>query len=214
MDAITRERIFEPFFTTKPLGKGTGLGLAVVYGTVVDHAGAIAVDSQPGKGSTFHIYLPLCTSLPPLGTSPVGDTEPVPGTGQLLLVDDETLLRILLRDQLELIGYRVTDCADGNEALRRVSQAPEAVDGVILDVSMPGLSGLETHRALRQVRPDLPVLLISGSESHPDVPILLQEGARGLVTKPVNLGVLSRELVALLGHPAATVCPSDGNIRS
>ncbi|MDX9978844.1 MAG: PAS domain-containing protein [Lentisphaeria bacterium] len=205
MDAITRERIFEPFFTTKPLGKGTGLGLAVVYGTVIDHAGAIAVDSEPGKGSTFHIFLPLCANPLARAAIPVASAEPVPGSGQLLLVDDETLLRILLRDQLEQIGYQVADCADGREALERFSLEPGLVDGVILDVSMPGMSGLETHRALRQIRPTLPILLISGSGNHPDVPILLQEGAFGLVTKPVDLALLSQKLAALLGHAAATL---------
>lgn len=203
MDLITRERIFEPFFTTKPLGKGTGLGLAVVYGTVIDHAGAIAVDSEPGKGSTFHIFLPLCANPLARAALPVASAEPVCGSGRLLLVDDETLLRILLRDQLEQIGYHVADCADGREALERFAREPDAVDGVILDVSMPGMSGLETHRALRQIRPTLPVLLISGSGNHPDVPILMQEGAYGLVTKPVDLALLSQKLAALLGHAAA-----------
>ncbi len=202
MDAVTRERIFEPFFTTKPVGKGTGLGLAVVYGTMTDHGGAITVDSERGKGTTFHLFLPLCDLPSPQDATPATTCEVVPGTGHLLLVDDEMLLRVLLRDQLEEIGYKVTECAGGREAIRVLSESPGAVDGLILDVAMPDLSGLETYRALRQIRQNLPTLVITGFANHPDVPLLMEEGANDLVPKPADLGVLSQRLALLLQRPA------------
>jgi len=197
MDAKTRERIFEPFFTTKPMGKGTGLGLAAVYGTVNDHTGAIEVESRPGHGTTFNIFLPVCTA--PAKATALPPPEPIRGTGHLLLVDDETLLRILLRDMLRDLGYRVTDCETGRDAVRVLTQSPDTVDVAILDVAMPGMGGLDTYRALRQIRPDLPALAISGFGNHPDVHTMLREGASGLIPKPVDMSQLSRKLAELLG---------------
>ena len=197
MDPKIRERIFEPFFTTKPSGKGTGLGLAAVYGTVIDHSGAIKVETQPGYGTTFRIFLPTCASpTAPAPAVPLG--KPVCGRGHLLLVDDETLLRILLREMLQGLGYQVTDCETGEEAVRLFEQSPMSVDAAVLDVAMAGMGGLDTYRALCRVRPGLPALAISGFSSHPDVPAMLREGVRELIPKPVDMVLLSHKLAELI----------------
>jgi CheY-like chemotaxis protein len=204
MKPEVREHIFEPFFTTKPVGKGTGLGLASVYGTVADHAGAISVTSAPGEGTTFHIFLPVCDAPPTRRQPETPETPVVRGTGQhLLLVDDETLLRYLLRRELEELGYTVTDCAGGREAIRVLSQGSADIDAVLLDVTMPTMSGLQTHRALQGIRPGLPTVAITGFTNHRDLPELRDRGVRHVIPKPVDLGLLSQSLAELLGLPPA-----------
>jgi PAS domain S-box-containing protein len=202
MDAETKEHIFEPFFTTKPMGKGTGLGLASVYGTVCDHAGAIGVESQPGRGTTFNIFIPACEAPASVAPEPPQPEQPLPrGKGQhLLLVDDETLLRFLLRGKCEEMGYRVTDCEGGAEAIRVLTSGAD-IDAVVLDVTMPGMSGLETHRALQRLQPGLPTVAITGFTNHRDLPSLQEEGVRHVVAKPVDVRLLSHTLARLLDIP-------------
>ncbi|MBW8893877.1 MAG: response regulator, partial [Burkholderiales bacterium] len=163
MDAATRERIFEPFFTTKPTGQGTGLGLSVVHGIVVAHLGSIAVDSVPGQGSTFHLYLPAVAA--PL-TAP--DAEHLPdapsaGHGEhvIYLDDDETVMLVVVR-LLERAGYRCSGFLDVAAALATVSDSPDAVDLFVTDYNMPSRSGLDVAREIASIRPDLPVVISSG----------------------------------------------------
>ncbi len=169
MDAATRERIFEPFFTTKAVNEGTGLGLSVVHGIVRAHGGAIEVDSQPGQGATFTIYLPVAgaeagTPAPDEGESaPAASTTPETTGGQhILYLDDDESLVFLVTRLLERRGYRISSYTRQREALAALRAEPAAFDLVVTDYNMPGLSGLDVAREVRAIRADLPVAIASG----------------------------------------------------
>jgi len=161
MDAMTQARIFEPFFTTKARGRGTGLGLATVYGIVRQSGGHVAVESAPGAGTTFRIYLPrveeaLTAAAPP---------QPPPataGSGTILLVEDERLVRVLARKVLEQAGYRVLVAEGGAQALELARGHNGVIDLLVTDVVMPEMSGREVMRRLLQERPAVRVLYMSG----------------------------------------------------
>jgi CheY-like chemotaxis protein len=161
MDVDTRARIFEPFFTTKERGKGTGLGLAIVYGIVRQSAGAIEVDTAPGAGATFNIYLPVCegcaAEVQPL---PVGRPKP-PNGKRVLVVEDEEMVRRYAARVLAMEGYTVVEASDGVEALDRW-QSEGGLDVVLTDVVMPRMGGRILAERLRAMRPDLPVVFMSG----------------------------------------------------
>jgi len=162
MDAATLERIFEPFFTTKGPDRGTGLGLAVVHGIVTSHDGFISVRSRPGAGSTFQVY------LPPAGRPSAARTpevvQAVHGAGEhVLFIDDEPMLNRSASRCLERSGYRVSTYSDPRRAIEELRGRPGDFALVITDMNMPNLSGLEVARAVRELRPDLPILLLSGN---------------------------------------------------
>jgi len=160
IDAPTRERLFEPFFSTKPVGEGTGLGLAVVHGIVHAHQGAIAVQSEPGKGTTFHIYIP---ALPASGEPTERGLDPTPGRGRhVLFLDDNPELVHAMERTLPRQGYRVSGYTAAEEALAAVRAAPQDYDLVVTDYRLPRVSGLEVAREIAGVRSDLPVVVISG----------------------------------------------------
>ncbi|MBL0124384.1 MAG: PAS domain S-box protein [Betaproteobacteria bacterium] len=166
MDAATLARIFEPFFTTRQVDEGTGLGLSVVHGIVQTHEGAIVVDSQPGKGSIFTVYLPAAeaaASARQPGQS-VAESAPVraPGGQHILYVDDDESLVFLVQRLLERRGFRVSGHTDQREALAAIRADPAAFDLVVTDYNMPGMSGLDVARAVRAIRADLPVAIASG----------------------------------------------------
>ncbi len=163
MDRETAARIFEPFFTTKPVDKGTGLGLAVVHGIVQDHGASIEVQSVPGEGSTFCVYFPATQESGP--TVPVRAPDAVPAHGEgkhVLFVDDDESIVFLMTRLLERLGYRVSGFTDAREALAAARANPEQFDLAVTDFNMPGMSGLEVARALREIRPGLPVAVASG----------------------------------------------------
>ncbi|HEY2926278.1 hybrid sensor histidine kinase/response regulator [Piscinibacter sp.] len=163
MDAGTRERIFEPFFTTKPVGQGTGLGLSVVHGIVTAHHGAIAVDSEPGQGSTFHLYFPVVEQEAVAPPAEPAVASPPRGQGQhVLYVDDDETLIVLVERILERAGYRVSGYQDAQEAVVAVREHPAGFDLVVTDFNMPKLSGLDVARQLARIRPELPVVISSG----------------------------------------------------
>lgn len=166
MDAAVRERIFEPFFTTKAVNEGTGLGLSVVHGIVHDHEGSIEVESAPGRGATFTILLPAaCAEAGPARDAPPSGAA-VPGAAgrgrQILYIDDDQALVSLFKRLLERRGYRVSAYTDQHEALAALRADPAAFDLVVTDYNMPGLSGLDVARAVRAIRPGLPVAVASG----------------------------------------------------
>ncbi len=167
MDAGTKKRIFEPFFTTKPVGEGTGLGLSVVHGIVQGHEGAITVDSEPGKGTTFTVYLPVAEAE--ASTQPVNPgTEASPpalvldGGPRILYLDDDESVVFLVERLLKQRGYRVAAHTRQKDALQALRADPAAVDLVLTDYNMPGMSGLDVAREARAIRPDLPVAVTSG----------------------------------------------------
>ncbi|MEJ2039431.1 MAG: PAS domain S-box protein, partial [Desulfosarcinaceae bacterium] len=160
MDEQTLQRIYDPFFTTKQRERGTGLGLASAYGIIKNHDGAISCESRPGKGTTFHIYLPRTEKVPAEETS--FDEKIQVGSETILLVDDEQMVLEVGRDLLEHLGYEVI-CADsGQKALDIFRRDPGAVDLVLLDMVMPEMGGKEIFQAMRKIRFDIPVLLCSG----------------------------------------------------
>jgi len=185
MDEATRARIFDPFFTTKPVGKGTGLGLAVVYGIVQAHEARIEAQSAPGAGTTFRIYFPA-TDLPPQDVAaPAADTAPVEGLGKhILYVDDEDAIIFLMKRLLERQGYRVSGYTDPREALAAARADPAQFDLVVTDYNMPGLSGLDVAHALKVIRPDLPVVLASGYITEELRALAPAAGVCGLIYKP------------------------------
>ena len=161
MDARTLERIFDPFFTTKPLGAGTGLGLAIVYGLVRANQGWIEVESEPGRGSLFRVWLPAAEAQEApeaVASAPVRRS----GSERILLAEDEPLVRRVARVALERLGYTVLEACDGLEAVARLREHAERVDLAVLDLSMPRMGGLEALAELRRLAPDLPVILTSG----------------------------------------------------
>ncbi len=163
MDTATQQRIFEPFFTTKEKGKGTGLGLSTVYGVVKQSGGYIDVVSTRGKGTTFNIYLP-CVGQNAVETNTLGPERPeeLRGTETILVAEDEDTLRALTRHLLELYGYRVLEACDGNQALRLSEQTADEINVLLTDVVMPGISGRILADQLKQKRPDVKVVFMSG----------------------------------------------------
>ena len=162
MDAATRARIFEPFFTTKEQGKGSGLGLSIVYGIVKQNGGEILVYSEPGQGTVFRIYIPAAHSpaqpLPPAGKKVVAE----PATETILLVEDEDQVRTLTRAMLTRQGYRVFDFASASEALDFLRRQSHGIDLLLSDMVMPQMGGLELAREARSVSPGIKILLMSG----------------------------------------------------
>jgi PAS domain S-box-containing protein len=183
MTEATRLRVFEPFFTTKGIGRGTGLGLASVYAIVKQHGGKIRCDSRPGAGATFEIELPA-TGAPPILSTPPSSPERAPVT--VLVIDDEPLLRRVVRVVLELEGYRVLEAADGPEGVFVFERQHTKVGVVILDRSMPGLSGEEIDARLGEIAPNVPVILLSG------MPDQSWRGRRPaeILSKPADAGSL------------------------
>ncbi|MBI2504964.1 MAG: response regulator, partial [Candidatus Latescibacteria bacterium] len=194
MDEATQARIFEPFFTTKPVGKGTGLGLATVYAIVQEHQGRITCDSKAGAGTTFSLYLPALASL---GEAAAQVPEQVPvarGTETLLLIDDEELVRRTLSRGLEKAGYRIQEAKNGAEGLEILQREGARIALVLLDLSMPGMSGLEVLERLRQLAPRPKVVLFTGYA----VEASQYAGADEVLQKPLKLGDLVRRVRQLL----------------
>jgi PAS domain S-box-containing protein len=198
MDEKTKERIFEPFFTTKEMGRGTGLGLASTYGIIKGHGGFIDVESQPGTGATFYIYLPASAKK-------VSKTQKSPdkihrGKETVLLIDDEDMVLEIGRALLETMGYQVITAKDGEEALSLYKRNGAGIDLVLLDVVMPGLSGGEVFDRLKTLNPDLKCLLLSGYSIDGEATEILQRGCNGFIQKPFKLRDLSKSIREILRH--------------
>jgi two-component system cell cycle sensor histidine kinase/response regulator CckA len=161
MDEETRAHLFEPFFTTKELGRGTGLGLATVFGIVKQNNGFIYVFSEPGQGTTFKIYLPRAAAEPEIDASPPAD-QLVRGTETVLLVEDETQILELGRQILEKLGYRVLTACSPESALTLASEHQEPIQLLITDVVMPGMNGKELYRQLTASHPAMKCIYMSG----------------------------------------------------
>jgi PAS domain S-box-containing protein len=185
MDEATRSRVFEPFFTTKGVGHGTGLGLASAYAMVMEHHGRIRCESRLGEGSTFELELPAVeVDAPPSPRNPAESFER--GTGTVLIVDDEPLVRRAVRGILERGGYTVLESVDGIDGLATFTRQREKIDLVLLDQSMPGLSGDQVLLKLMEMAPQVPVVLLSGLPG----PAARLGHATAVLTKPADASTL------------------------
>ncbi|MDX2059886.1 MAG: CHASE domain-containing protein [Gemmatimonadales bacterium] len=191
MSPDTIERIFEPFFTTKPPGKGTGLGLAVVHGIVQAHAGGIVLESAPGAGTTVRVYLPLSSLVAPAASGRAATTV-ARGAGQrILIVDDEAPLALFCGKVLEGSGYQVATHTQPEVALAEYEHAPSAFDLALLDLTMPHMTGVTLAGRLRALRPDLPIILMTGYASTLTDASVRDIGVDRLLLKPPDLKTLT-----------------------
>jgi PAS domain S-box-containing protein len=190
MSAEVQQHIFEPFFTTKKQGKGTGLGLAAVYGAVQQHRGAITVYSEEGRGTSFHITMPLASNLQVENI--YQKKEPVKGEGLILVVDDEKVMRATAEALLEECGYSVLVAENGEQALEIFEQHKKDIGLVIVDMIMPEMSGRECFGKLREIKQDVKVILSSGFTRNEDLQAMREEGLMGFIGKPYCGTELSR----------------------
>ncbi|HEY5766188.1 MAG TPA: PAS domain S-box protein [Candidatus Deferrimicrobiaceae bacterium] len=203
MDAETQRRVFEPFFTTKKMGRGTGLGLSTVFGIVKQHAGWINLESRKGRGSTFRVYIPRAVDS---GVMKEPAPEPVPlsrGRETILLADDERMIRDLGKQVLEMQGYTVVTAADGQQAIDRYVHHQDRIDLVILDLTMPHLSGLEVMERIRNLDAGAKVILSSGYRSEDADAAVRISKAYAFLPKPYRPDLLSKTVREVLdrGNP-------------
>jgi PAS domain S-box-containing protein len=193
MDSKTLAKIFDPFFTTKDKGKGTGLGLSMVYNIVHAHGGFIDVYSEPGLGSSFNVYLPACAVAP--GSDEASAPMAVPtGTGLILVVDDEPIIRSIARDILEACGYEVMEAGNGASAIETFNRHKDTIRVVLLDLLMPKLDGHRVCKAILGMEPRACILMASGFKQDERIDEAMKSGARGFVQKPYTLERLARSI--------------------
>ena len=190
IDPADMKRIFDPFFTTKGASEGTGLGLSVVYGIVKGHGGTITVDSIPGSGSMFTIYIP---SIPQQETMEENETEVIrSGNESILFVDDEPMIAALGSEMLRKSGYKVTDSTDSVQALEMFTEHPDAYNLVITDMTMPCMTGIDLAKEIWKIRPKTPVVLCTGHSELINEQKAKQEGIRRFIMKPLRYRELSK----------------------
>jgi CheY-like chemotaxis protein len=197
MDAATQARIFDPFFSTKFTGRG--LGLPTVSGIVRGHKGAIKVRSQAGAGSSFTVFLPACEKAAAQSSDGCSAATGSAHAGrQIMVVDDEEGVRNLTQMLLEQLGYVVVTAADGREALSLLRRTNGQMAGVVLDMTMPGMDGEETLRHMRQIRSDIPVVLMTGYSEESMIAKFTGVGGVAFLAKPFKAAELNGKLSALL----------------
>jgi two-component system cell cycle sensor histidine kinase/response regulator CckA len=196
MDKKTMQRIFDPFFTTKEMGRGTGLGLASAYGIIKGHGGYIDVESKKGRGSTFSMFFPASEKR---GRIAVKAAEQfIKGTGTILLVDDEEVILEVGQELLEAMGYRVLIAKDGKGAIEVYKRNRDDIDIVLLDMVMPNMGGGEAYDRMKEINPDIKVLLSSGYGINGQATEILERGCDGFIQKPFSVMDLSQKLRQIL----------------
>jgi len=201
MDEATRQRIFEPFFTTKPRGKGTGLGMPVVYGLMQSHNGLIDVRSEPGKGTSILLYFPVPREpLAQTVQSTPASPRSVAGTETVLIVDDESDVRYFLEVVLNANGYKILSARNAETALEMLPQAEGEVHLLFSDIGLPGIDGFELSRRARQIRPGLKTILCSGYSDAGLKIKMAEQGIDGFIPKPYDMSELLQVIRTILDH--------------
>jgi CheY-like chemotaxis protein len=198
MDEKTQRRIFDPFFTTKEMGRGTGLGLASVYGIIKNHEGFINVDSQKNRGTRIEIFLPASRKPAPPKQLPVEDITR--GHETVLLVDDEEMIVDVGKRMLDKLGYETLTAMDGAAALEIYKSRGKDISLVILDMVMPKIGGGETFDRLKKINPAIKVILCSGYSIDGQATEILKRGCQAFIQKPFNLRTLSQHIRAVLDN--------------
>ncbi len=196
MDEETRKRIFEPFFTTEEIGKRPGLALASVYGIIKNHNGIINVYSEECKGTTFNIYLQA--SHKEVTKEKQLSCEVLRGKETVLLIDDEDMIIDVGQEILKALGYTVLVGRGGKEAIEIYEKRKEEIDIVILDIVMPEIGGGEAYDRMKEINPDIKVLLSSGFSINGEVTEILERGCNGFIQKPFNIRQLSQRIREIL----------------
>jgi len=199
MDEATQQRIFDPFFSTKEMGRGTGLGLASVYGIIKNHGGIINIHSEKGEGTTFNVYLPA-SEAESIEQRAEGKKKDIIERGSeiLLFVDDEEMIIDVGRQMLEQLGYEVLIAGSGKEAIDIYKENRGKIDMVILDMIMPEMGGGQTYDGIKEINPDVKVLLSSGYSVNGQAREILDRGCRGFIQKPYRMNELSQKLREIL----------------
>jgi PAS domain S-box-containing protein len=197
IDDTIKGKIFDPFFTTKEMGRGTGLGLASVYGIIKNHSGIIDVQSKKGEGTNFDIYLP--GSNKEVQEVKTVNEEALDGTGTILLVDDEPMIINVGKALLERLGYKVIIAASGMAAVNIYEADKDKIDIVILDIIMPGMNGIETYKRLKRCNPEIKVLFSSGYSMDEGSSEIMNLDTNGFIQKPYRFEKLSQKLRTMMG---------------
>jgi PAS domain S-box-containing protein len=196
MDKQTQQRIFEPFFTTKELGRGTGLGLATVYGIIKNHGGHINVYSEKGRGTTFTLYLP--TSAKEVQDEKKAPLRILQGKETILLVDDEDTIIDVVAKALKITGYNPLAARSGGEAVEKYKAHREKIDLIVLDMIMPGMGGGAVYDRLKEINPEVKVILASGYSLDGEASQILEKGCKGFIQKPFGIQELSQKIREIL----------------
>jgi CheY-like chemotaxis protein len=199
MDDATQQRIFEPFFTTRSVGQGTGLGLASAYGIVKNHGGIIDVHSGEGAGTTFNVFFPATETRVKEDGEEAREDEIQRGQETILLVDDEEIIIDVGKDMLTALGYKVLLARSGEEAIE-VYRENNKIDMVILDMIMPDMGGGSVYDMLKEINPDIRVLLSSGYSIEGQATEILERGCDGFIQKPFSVSQLSKGIRKILDN--------------
>jgi CheY-like chemotaxis protein len=194
-------KIFDPYFTTKKAGKGTGLGLSVVHGIVKKAGGDIKVISEPDKGACFYIYLPVLDSYMETTSLPIVERNCMTGAGHILLIDDEKHIVKMEEKFFKQLGYEVTGCTNSREALEILKSNPNGFDLMITDLTMPELTGEELARELKQINPDIPVIICTGFEKDLKKARIYPSNIKEFLLKPVNMKEFSILISETINKP-------------
>jgi len=206
MDEATRQRVFDPFFTTRAMGRGTGLGLASAYGIIKNHLGMTTVYSESGHGTTFNIYLPSSNKKVNRETTPVAG-KLIKGSETILLVDDEEMIIDVGQAMLEKLGYRVFAAQNGQRAVEAVTEMGNEIDLVIIDMIMPGMDGGKTFDQIREIQPEIPVMLSSGYALNSQADEIMRRGCNGFIQKPFNISEFSKKVRKILDEAKKLIQP-------
>jgi CheY-like chemotaxis protein len=198
MDEKVLKRIFDPFFSTKETGKGTGLGLASVYGIIKNHGGYIEVQSQKGQGSQFSIFLPA--SIKPVLTATESAPKIIKGSGTILVVDDEEMVLDVGARVLKKLGYTVLESNNGRKAVELYKRLQDNIKLVVLDIVMPDMGGAEVYDRLKEINPEVKVLLSSGYSIDDQAREIMERGCDDFIQKPFSMEAMSDKLAGILSE--------------